>query len=96
MKSISTSAEYSNRMKKAKKKEKKKKRKREKNERKKDIRFLQVDRMVLKAKGEMQVQANLVAELKKNTKNVDSEIKKFKNAAVKYAAIQIVKVNNTY
>jgi hypothetical protein len=45
-----------------------------------------------KAKGEMEVQVFLFAELKTNTENVNSESAKFKRAAEEYAAKQIVKV----
>ena len=48
--------------------------------------------MVEKAQGSMTVQTGLVAELRKNTDNVQTEIANFKAAAEAWMAQQIVKV----
>jgi len=57
---------------------------------------MQVDRMIEKAQGSMTVQTGLVAELRKNTDNVQTEIANFKRAAEAWMARQIVKVWYTY
>ena len=48
--------------------------------------------MIEKAKGSMEVQTFLVAELKKSTENVQEMTQKFKHDAEVWAAKQIVKV----
>jgi len=51
--------------------------------------------MLEKAKGSIEVQTFLVAELRRNTNNVDHQSREFKRDVQMWAAVQIVKVFNT-